>query len=222
MRGAVPESLISSLPLPQRLALSYAPARARGPTLALLAFDARLGRAVRQANEPIMGQMRLAWWNEQLRLEADRRERSDELVAALDLLAGARGALHALVDGWELLLGESLDAEAIQAFADARAEAFTALARLLVLPDEAEAVTRAMRCWALADLAAGTANEQERNAVLAIARTDRPRGIRLSRALRPLVVLEGIARRSLRKGGAPLLDGPGSALLAMRLGLLGR
>lgn len=218
----VSESLISSLPLPQRLALSYAPARARGPTLALLALDTRLGRAVRQANEPIMGQMRLAWWNEQLRLEADRRERSDELVAALDLLAGARGALHALVDGWELLLGESLDAEAIEAFADARAQAFAALARLLDAPGEAEAVIRAARRWALADLAAGTVNPKERNAVVAIAKGERLEGARLSRVLRPLAVLEGLSRRSLRKGGAPLLDGPRSTLLAMRLGLLGR
>lgn len=210
------------MPLPQRLALSYAPAAARAPTLALLAFDVRLGQAVRQANEPIMGQMRLAWWNEQLRLEADRRERSDTLVEALDLLAGARGALHALVDGWEVLLDENLDAPAIETFVGARANTFAALARLLHSADQDEAVVRAARSWALADLAVGLGKREERERVLAIAAHEPPANARLSRTLRPLAVLAGLGHRSIRRGGRPLIDGPGGALLAMRLGLAGR
>jgi phytoene synthase len=216
------DSLLSSLPLPQRIALTDAPAKVRAPTLALLAFDARLGQAVRQASEPIVGQMRLAWWNDQLRLEADRRERSDELVVALDLLAGARGALHALVDGWELLLGDRFDAEAIEGFADARAGALAGLARLLHAPDGTHVVHQAARRWALADVASGLGNTTERDAVLAIAKREPAGRERLSRTLRPLAVLSGLARRSLARGGAPLLDGPASLLLAMRLGLAGR
>jgi phytoene synthase len=166
--------------------------------------------------------MRLAWWNDQLRLEADRRERSDELVAALDLLAGSRGALHALVDGWELLLGEGFSEAEIDTFAQARADAFVALARLLHAPDAPDAVLQAGRRWALADLASGLGNASERAAVLAVAGREPARRSRLSRALRPLAVLEGLARKSLAKGGAPLLAGPASLLLAMRLGLAGR
>lgn len=218
----VSENLVSSLPLPQRLALSYAPAVSREPMLVLFAFDARLGQAVRQAGEPIMGQMRLAWWNEQLRLEADRRERSDDLVAALDQLAGVRGALHALVDGWELLLGETLDERTIDNYADARAGAFAALAGRIAAPDATEDVARAARRWALADLAAGLGSKDEREAVLEVAMGERTGRIRLSRALRPLAVLEGLGRRTLARGGAPLLEGKASLLLAMRLGLVGR
>lgn len=168
-----------------------------------------------------MGQMRLAWWNDQLRPEADRRERSDELVVALDSLVGTEEALHALVDGWELLLGEKLDAAAIKAFADARADAFAALARLLGAPDRPEEVRHAARSWALADLAAGIGSGPERGQVLAIAGCE-PTGPRLSRMLRPLTVLEGLGWRSVEKGGAPLLDRLATALLAIRLGLLGR
>jgi phytoene synthase len=40
--------------------------------------------------------------------------------------------------------------------------------------------------------------------------------------LRPLAVLSGLARRSLARGGSPLLDGPGAMLLAVRLGIAGR
>ena len=210
------------MPLPQRLALSYAPAAARAQTLALLAFDARLGQAVRQAKEPIMGQMRLAWWNDQLRLEADRRERSDELVVALDVLAGMRGALHALVDGWEVLLAEKLDGPTVEAFVDARAGAFAALARLLHARDGDEIVTRAARCWAMADLTVGLRSVEERDRIVASAQREPSLRVRLARALRPLAVLAALGRRSLRKGCTPLIDGPGSTLLAMRLGLFGR
>jgi phytoene synthase len=44
----------------------------------------------------------------------------------------------------------------------------------------------------------------------------------LPRALRPLTVLAGLALRSLARGGAPLLDGAGATLLAVRLGIAGR
>jgi len=56
--------LASELPPPQRLALAYAPARARPATLALLALDARLAAILRGRREPLAAQLRLAWWRE--------------------------------------------------------------------------------------------------------------------------------------------------------------
>ncbi|WEK46976.1 MAG: hypothetical protein P0Y56_01435 [Candidatus Andeanibacterium colombiense] len=207
--------LIDSLALPQRLALAYAPKSARPATLALFALDARLAQAVRQASEPIMAQMRLAWWRDQFGLAANRRERSDELIRALDLFAGEEGALIGLVDGWESLLADELDAEG---FALGRARAFAALARRLHLPDEPAAA--AGRRFALADLAANLADAEEQRAVLGLAGGGGR--IALPRELRSLAVLDGLARRSLARGGAPLLDGPAAMLGAIRLGLAGR
>ena len=43
----MPDDLTADLPPPQRLALSYASARARPATLALLALDARLAAVLR-------------------------------------------------------------------------------------------------------------------------------------------------------------------------------
>lgn len=213
-------SLLDTLPLPQRLALSYAPRRSRAATLALLAFDARLGHALRQANEPIMVQMRLAWWRDQLKLEPSARERSDELVCALDLLDTQREALAALIDGWELLLTDDFDLSAAGAYIFARAQALLGLACVIQAPDSADRVLSAGQSWALADLAASLGNPAEKAAVLGLAPERKVE--RLSRSLRPLAVLEAMALRSLANGGRALLDGPGSALAAMRLGLLGR
>ncbi|MBO9604069.1 MAG: hypothetical protein J7496_16330 [Novosphingobium sp.] len=207
--------LTDSLPLPQRLALAYAPASAKPAVLALFALDARLGHALRQASEPIMAQMRLAWWRDQFALLPDRRERSDELIRALDVFAGEEAALIGLVDGWETLISEQLDADG---FAMGRARGFAALARRLGVPDEPSA--EAGRRYALADLAANLSEADERQAVLDLA--GQGRRIALPKALRSLAVLDGLARRSLARGGSPLLDGPGAMLSAIRLGLAGR
>jgi phytoene synthase len=216
------DGLLDFLPPPQRLALAYSPASTRPYLLALLAFDARLGMAIRQANEPIMAQMRLAWWRDQLRLEAEARERSDALVVALDRLAGMRGALFALIDGWERILGEFLDNQAIGELVSARGKAVAAAGRLAGAADPGELIERAAARWALADLAAGLSDGAERRLVLDQARALGSGHIPLSRALRTLAVLDGLGHRSLARGGGPLLAGPASGLLAIRLGLLGR
>ena len=44
----------------------------------------------------------------------------------------------------------------------------------------------------------------------------------LSATLRPLAVLAGLGARALADGGRPLLHGPGSTLLALRIGITGR
>jgi phytoene synthase len=217
IRFEVPTSLIDSLPLPQRLALAYAPGASKPAILGLFAFDARLAQAIRQASEPIMAQMRLAWWRDQLRLAPQQRERSDELICALDLFAGEEQALLGLIDGWEGLLSDRLD---IAAFAMARADAFAALARILRLPEWAENAARAGHRYALADLAANLGKDEEKRSVLE--RAGEGGRIALPKALRSLAVLDGLARCSLAKGGAPLLEGLGTMLRAIRLGLFGR
>jgi phytoene synthase len=211
-------TLLDALPAPQRLALSYAPSTTRAPTLALLALDARLGAALRQGGEPVLVQMRLAWWRDTLG-SAPAGWPPGEPV--LDLLRGWRNpaALVPLVDGWEALLGETLDAAAISAFAAGRADAFGQLAR--ELDDDPHAAGTCARRWALADLAANLSDPAERTAVLEAA-ADLPPCPRLTRKLRPLAVLAGLARRSLARDGAPLLGGPGAMLLAVWLGFTGR
>jgi phytoene synthase len=96
------------------------------------------------------------------------------------------------------------------------------LARLLHAPDAPDAVLHAARRWALADLASGLGNASERAGVVKVADREPAKRPRLSRTLRPLTVLDGLAHKSLARGGAQLLAGTSSLLLAMRLGLAGR
>lgn len=210
--------LANDLPPPQRLALAYGPAPARPATEALLALDARLAAILRARREPIAAQLRLAWWREMLARPADEWPRGEPV---LDALRGWRdpAGLAALGEGWEALLAESLTAETIEEFAAGRARAFACLAGELGIDRPAQA-EEAARIWALADLAANLSNETERMMVVRQALDPAPPT--LSTSLRPLAVLAGLGARALRKGGIPLLGGPGSALLALRIGLIGR
>lgn len=210
-------SLLEELPRPQRLALSYAPSAARRATLTLLALDARLGAAIRRRGEPVLAQMRLAWWRDTLAADPHGWPGGDSLLAQLRQWRQP-AALIPLVDGWEGLLVEDLDAAAVEEFAEGRAEGFAQLACELGCDPE-PAADRA-RVWALGDLAANLSVPRERAAAVVAARgAPHPP---LPRALRPLAVLSGLARRALRHGGAPLLDGPVAVFLALRLGIGGR
>lgn len=216
------QSLVETLPLPQRLALAYAPARLRAQTLGLFALDAHLANLIRKGREPLLTQARLAWWRERLGDPVETRPKGDPVLDLLASWQGHEAALVALVDGWEHMVGESLGHEEIRQFAEGRAAAFAGLAALAGEEKSREAAARAGSRWALADLAAHLGNPTERERTLEAARASGVGRHALPRALRPLAVLDGLARRSLAAGGTPLADGPGSGLAALRLGILGR
>lgn len=212
------QTLFDELAPPQRLAQSYAPRGARRATLALLALDARLAATLRRHAEPMLAQVRLAWWRDILGSEPDSWPTGD---AVLGLLRDWRdpAALRRLVDGWEALLGDRLDAPAIGEFARGRGESFGQLA--IELGVEAAPAVANGRLWALGDLAANLSDAGERAVLLEVAAAE-ARAVGLPQPLRPLTVLAGLAKRSLERGGGPLLDGPAALLLAIRLGITGR
>lgn len=212
------------LPLPQRLALNYAPAPMRAPTAALFALDTRLSELVAKASEPLLAQLRLAWWRDELGKSPSARARGDPVLDSLgETWAGEERALAGLVDGWEQLVGEApLPGSALEAFARGRADAFAALARLAGEPAAEEIARDAGRVWALADLASRVSDGEERQAALALAHGITRGAARLPRALRPLAVLRGLARRALAAEGAPLVTRRRDILAALRLGMTGR
>jgi len=207
------QSLLETLPPPWRLALAYAPRAQRDRWLTLLALDTRLAGVVSSAREPIMAQMRLAWWRDRLRDPAEKWPKGEPLLAALACWGGEHGALIGLVDGWEALLGDApLGAEALLQLVEGRAAACQTLA------PAAPQVGRLARGWALADLLAHLSHPQEREAVSAAMAEHDWRGQRLPRACRPLAVLHGIAARS--QGDPAKMQGI-SLVTLMRLGLIG-
>lgn len=211
---------LSELPVERRLALAYAPARARPDTLALFALDARLAGIVRQAREPMLAQLRLAWWRDRLADSALPAGLGDQLLERLNAWP-QRAGLVALVNGWEALLAEPpLPDSAIDAFVRGRAEACADLARQLGLADAARPAASAGAGWTLAELAGKLGNPDESARVLQLAQARDWPAIQLPRELRAVTVLHGLARR--KRGSGDLISGPRDLLRAARLGLLGR
>jgi 15-cis-phytoene synthase len=90
------------------LVLAYAPSKARVDLSALLDLDEALGRIVASTTEPMIGQMRLTWWHEQLVTLGTDFTLAEPVLAALEgivtrgVVTGA--GLAAMVEGWEALL----------------------------------------------------------------------------------------------------------------------
>jgi len=215
MSGAVNE-----LPAVSRLALAYAPGAVREWHTTLLLLDARLAGIVRNSREPMLAQLRLAWWRERFAQPVTEWPEGEPLLALLARWGEGAGALGRLVNGWEALVGhDSLDAEAVERFAHGRGVAWATLAEL-VDADPGDALAAA-REWALADLAARLSRSEERELARSAAAEEPWRKPRLPRVMRPLRVLHALGRRALRRDSEPLY-GPGALIVAMRVGLAGR
>lgn len=204
------QDLLDSLPAPWRLAVAYAPAATRDRWLTLLALDVRLAGVVRSAREPILAQMRLAWWRDRLRDSAANWPKGEPLLAALTCWGDEHGALVALVDGWEALLGEApLPVDAFEAWINGRVAACVALH---------EGAAGMARGWALSDLASHLGDPQEQAVLADLIDAHTWRATRLPRAMRPLAVLHGLAAKT--RGRAQGTENI-SLFTLLRLGILG-
>ena len=205
------------------LALAYARRDSRPVFEDLFALDRRLADAVRQASEPIIAQMKLAWWRDRFAQDRSDWPKGEPLLERLAAWDADVAQLGALVDGWEALLEDGpLSDEAILAFGEGHAGAWGQAAR--ALGHAPQAPEHAALLWSYADLAQHCSSPEDAERVRAVARN---RGLidqvppRLPRALRPLGVLGALGRRSLR-AGRPILSGGGDFLAGVRTGMLGR
>jgi len=205
-----------------RIALAHADIRIRAPLATMLELDGRLARIVAATTEPVLGQMRLAWWRDTLKSEVSERPRGDAVLDSIgEEWRGHEGALIALVDAWEHLLADTLERWHAEAFADGRGAPFAALALMTGDRKHTKACARAGRRWALADAAVHVADDNERETLLDLAREDMA-SVVLPRPLRGLAVLDALARRSIVNGGQALMHGRGAALVAARAAIIGR
>lgn len=207
-----------------QIALAYTPASLLGALGTVAALDGRMARIVAQANEPMLAQMRMAWWRDELKKPADDRPQGDAVLDAIgEHWAGQEVFLSALVDGWEqVLVDPPIPHQAALAFAAGRAAPFLGLAQASAGSIDPDRILLAARRWALADLAAHVSSQEERDTLLSLASANDGASSRLPRSMRGLAVLEALAQRALRRGGRPLMEGRGAALTAFKAGLLGQ
>ena len=191
------------------LASLYAPPAARDALLALHALDIEIAEVARTTTEPMLGQIRLAWWREQLQgLDAGAPSPQPTLaaIAAEVMPKGLNAAsLERLEDANLALLEDD-----ISTYADARASLFEAGVRLLVLDPTPALVEQARTVgtgWAIVDAARQGRSLQPADLVRA-AETLKP--VATPSAVRPLFALGSLAGADLavlRAGRAPSARG---------------
>ncbi len=140
---------------PQYLAVAYARADLREAWSLLIEFDNRMMALALRGREPLLKQMRLAWWREQLAKAVADRPRGEPLLARLGQLANAGqvdAAVAILIDAWEALITDDGDCQAgLEKCAGLRAEALFASYADWVGSDVVAAI-EAGHAWALASL----------------------------------------------------------------------
>ena len=214
--------LVETLPLPQRLALAYAPKRTQSATLALLALDTRLAGIIRNGGERVIAQMKLAWWRERLEQAPAHWPIGEPLLALLRDCGIKPERLVPLVDGWEMLLAEALGRRELSTFARGRALGWSAVNDASGRSQPDAPVEEAGHEWALLDLAMHLDSEDEAKMAREAAAASGGARIRLPKEVRSLAVLHSLSRRAHRLGSGELLDGAGAMATALRAGLLGR
>lgn len=213
------------MPGDRRLALDHMPARHRAAMRALFDIDLAMADVVRTSSQPMLGQIRLAWWRE--RLEAlDHGDVPAEprlqAVASQLLPRGIKGATLASIEaGWLRLFDEF-------PWDTATSEAVWFRGRLLfglgarVLGGASEQVEGAGGVWALVDAARHCSDTASRTMLLGQARTFARglSGVRFPAPVRPLTGLAALAVRDLRRGERVEPEasrGRAAAMLAHRL-----
>ena len=214
---------VDTMPPEFELALAYTPAEMRSRLHAMLAFDQRLARIVAKTTEPMLGQMRLAWWRDNLGRHIDERPTGDAVLDAISReWAGSKDALVEMIDGWEVIVAaEALTEDQLKRYTTARSAPFVKLF------DDGNAtsdlrISAATTRFACADLASRLGEGDERELAIRCGSQRADPGNRLPKAAAGLGVLEALALRALKRGGRPLMEGRGASLAALRAGFLGR
>lgn len=216
-----PAAIEAELPAPVRLALGYSPVRARALWIGFFGLDRRFAQLVAGSREPMLAQMRLAWWRETLQTPCQSWPEGDPLFDGLSCWQAERTSLAALADGWEALVGEApLEPAAFAALAMARAAAIAALVRLAGCTGAEDAARDLGYRWALADICGNLSDPSERRAARALLQAARESEAKAPRVLRPVAVLCALQERALAENRP--IGGMTDWLCAVRVGLLGR
>lgn len=212
--GAMSQSVLE-LPDWGPVVMAYAKGPERQALAAMLALDLRLERIVHGASEPMLGQIRLAWWREEIgRARPSGADLPPDplLSAILSHWGESRAGLLDLIDGWEQLFGDPpWTAESRAAFCRGRSLVFGAFAERVGEAAFREAAEVHGAAW-------GTAHIAQAEGGLGVVPERLPR---LPRSLRPLALIGGLSRRATTRGGQPLMGDRMSPLVALKLGIFG-
>jgi phytoene synthase len=184
--------------------LSYAPARGRAALAAALALDAALSEVLRSTSEPVLGQIRLRWWEDALHALDDAPAPAVPVLADLARSFAGTGIrpsmLGPMTDGWSMLLEEeTFDAELLDQQGRLRGGTLFQTCGQVFGAQPGDPLINAGTGWALADLARHVREPGLAELAAGRARTllDQALDVRWSSAARSLGAAAHFARMDL-------------------------
>ncbi len=185
------------------LALTYVPTAKRAALGALWGLDAALGAVLAGGREPLISQIKLAWWRDSLdKLDREKAPAEPVLqeVAEHVLPSGVSGAdLSAMEEGWSVLLShDPLTDDELARYAAGRGALLFRYSGAMLGEQPSPELQRAGEAWALVDLARHSNAVDAASAMAAAA--ERLERIRWPSRLRPLGMLAALAERDVQRG----------------------
>lgn len=158
-------SLMSAVEAERQVVLAYSPNPVAAHALrTLLALDDRLGETVRTTSEPMLGQIRLKWWQDALVALDSATAPAEPVLEAVqrDVVAYGVGgtSIAPIADAWSEVFAEELDDAALDRFAQRGRLIFDAAGQIAGV-EGFEGLYAAGAGWALADLTAGLSDRAE-------------------------------------------------------------
>jgi 15-cis-phytoene synthase len=168
---------------PERLAIAYAPVAVRTAFSLLLRFDNRFAHIAGQPGEPLIKQMKLAWWRDAVAADPDTRPKGERLLGLLSQtdIPDVPKLASTLVNAWEMLVVDEVwSSNGLEEFAKQRAKVifggYASMAGIDAAIDDIGAD------WALDDLQRRFGNRVSTHSVATSA-------LPTERKLRPLTIL---------------------------------
>lgn len=185
------------------IALAYAKARFRRPFEALLALDATLANAVRAARDPVLGQIRLAWWRDELELTPLPSITTDPTLSAIRAQIAChdviQGLCVAMVNGWEILLGDwPPDDARLAEFGKLRGGSLFTAAGVVSGIGITDALRTSGVAWALRDLSLHCSDTSVAARALELAEGEPPANRNLLPEMRPFFILARFAETDVK------------------------
>jgi 15-cis-phytoene synthase len=204
----LPAELPAELNGPDRLAIMHASSEVRGYLTSLLVLDRRLAAVVRKTSEPIIAQMRFAWWRDRLADDAGKWPKGEPFFAGLRQMGdqpqvrAIADKLTQLVDIWEeLAVADASHHDVTAAFHAARAQLiFEGLADACGAADPTKVIQRAGRNWSAFDLACQLPDRATADSALLAANERLPRQLRALTILHRSAILEWQNRSGQGRG----------------------
>jgi len=185
-----------------QLALAYARSRVRGAFSALIQLDTALSHSAAAVSDPFYGQVRMAWWRDQIAVLGTGTVVNDPVLMSLErIISPVRTDAIRLVNAWETVFDPwPMTVESADEHARERGEALFAMAAALAGEPFGTDLSTAGRLWAMADVALHCPDRKVAERMIEAARPLVGIAEHVPRSMLAFAILARFAERDVQRG----------------------